>query len=122
MRIACDTAVRVQIDLSALVPVVRLRLRRSPGRRDWIEAEALALEALGEVWDAELRDSCLLALADVHEAFLVQAVKVREAVELVEREEQEAWISRAVLHELAGRLAWNVCDAERALVETHASG
>src|SRR5205807_2216953 len=62
MRIACDTAVRVQVDLSELVPVVGLRLRRSAGRRDWIETEALALEALGQLWDGELRDSCLLAL------------------------------------------------------------
>jgi len=122
MRVACDTAARVQVDLFELVPGVRARLRRSAGRRDWIETEALAFDALEALWDGELRESCLVALADVHESLLLQAVKVQEAIELVEQEGREAWISRAVLHELAGRLAWNVCDAEGTLVEISAPG
>jgi hypothetical protein len=122
MRIACDTAARVQLDVSELVPSVRRRLRLSAGRRDWIETERLALEALSERWDVELRESCLLALIDVHEAALLQAAKVQEAIELVQQEGREAWISRAVMHELAGRLAWNVSEAEGTLVEIRAPG
>jgi hypothetical protein len=122
MRIACDTAARVQVDLSELVPGVRRRLRRSTGRRDWIETEAFALETLEGLWAGDLRESCVVALGDVHEGLLVQAAKVQEAIELVQQEGREAWISRAVMHELAGRLAWNVCDAEGTLVEIRAPG
>jgi len=116
MRIACDTAARVDVDLAALVPGVRRSLRRSAGRRDWIETESLALDALAELWDAELADSCRLALADVHDLSLVQTAKIAEAVEALEREGRDAWIAGAVLHDLAARLAWNVCDDEGLLV------
>jgi hypothetical protein len=109
-RIAHDTAVRV--DLDALVPCVVERLRGSGGRRDWVVIEELSIEALGELWDGELCGSCALALVDVHEYALLQAGRVQEAIGLLEEEGRKAWIARAVLDALGGRLAWKVCDAE----------
>lgn len=117
MHIACETASRVAVDLSHMVAGVRRRLRRGGGRRDWIETDAFALDALVELWDSELRGSCALALADVHDLSLVQATRVAEAIHALEREGRDAWIARAVLHDLAARLAWNVCDEEGLLVE-----
>jgi hypothetical protein len=111
-RIAHDTAFRVDVDLDALVPGVVERLRASAGRRDWIEIEELSIDALGELWDEELYESCALALADVHEYALLQAARVNEAIGLLAEEGRDAWIARAVLHALGGRLAWKVCDAE----------
>ena len=111
-RIAHDAAIRVDVDLDALVPAVVERLRASAGRRDWIEIEELSIDALGELWDEELRESCALALADVNEYALLQAARVHEAIGLLAEEGRDAWIARAVLHALGGRLAWKVCDAE----------
>lgn len=115
-RIAHDTAIRIDVDLDALVPTVVERVRASPGRRDWIEIEELSIDALGELWDEELRESCALALADVHEYALLQAARVHEAIGLLGEQGRDAWIARAVLHALGGRLAWKVCDAEGLLV------
>jgi hypothetical protein len=111
-RIAHDTAIRVDVDLDALVAGVVERLRATGGRRDWIEIEELSVDALGELWDDELRESCALALADVHEYALLQAARVHEAIGLLAEEGRDAWIARAVLRALGGRLAWKVCDAE----------
>ncbi|HST26281.1 MAG TPA: hypothetical protein VLJ76_09830 [Gaiellaceae bacterium] len=119
LRIACDTAARIDVDLAALVPAVRRSLRRSAGRRDWIETETLALDALDalvELWDAELAESCRLALTDVHDVSLVQTTKIAEASSALEGEGRDSWIAQAVLHDLAVRLAWNVCDEEGLLV------
>jgi hypothetical protein len=118
MQIARDAAGRVHFDVARLVPVVTGRLRNSSGRRDWIETEALALEALGGLWDGELRKCCARALADVHEAYLVQATTVEDARQVLEAEGRDAWISRALVFELAGRLAWNVLDGEGLLIES----
>jgi hypothetical protein len=118
MQIACDAAARVHFDLAGLVPIVAGRLRDSSGRRDWIETEALALEALGGLWDGELRECCARALADVHEVYLVQAATVDDARQVLEAEGRDAWIARALVFELAGRLAWNVLDGEGLLVES----
>jgi hypothetical protein len=117
MRIACDAAARIDVDLPALVPAVQRQLWGSAGRRDWIETEAFALEALVVLWDGELRASCLGALAKVHEAYVQQAAGVLDAIQVFEDEGREAWIAGAILFELAGRLAWNVLDAEGMLVE-----
>jgi hypothetical protein len=111
-RIVHDTAIRVDVDLDALVPGVVERLHASAGRRDWIEIEELSIDALGGLWDDELCESCALALADVHEYALLQAARVYEAIGLLADEGQDAWIARAVLHALGSRLAWKVCDAE----------
>jgi hypothetical protein len=111
-RIAHDAAIRVDVDLDALVPGVVERLHASAGRRDWIEIEELSIDALGERWDDELRESCALALADVPSTPCSQAARVHEAVGLLAEEGRDAWIARAVLHALGGRLAWKVCDAE----------
>ncbi len=111
-RIAHDTAIRVDVDLDSLVPGVVERLRASSGRREWIEIEELSIDALGELWDDELRESCAFALADVHEYALLQAARVHEAIGLLDEEGRDAWIVHAVLHALGGRLAWKVCDAE----------
>jgi hypothetical protein len=111
-RIAHDTAVRVDVDLDALVPAVVERLRRSRGRRDWIEVEKWSIEALGDLWEDELRESCALALSDVHEYALLQATRVHEAIGLLADEGRDAWIAHAVLDAFGGRLAWKVCDAE----------
>ena len=117
MRIACDAAARVDIDLEALAPGVAERLRASPGRRDWIGTEAFALDALGAIWEHELADSCAVALAAVHELSLVQAGSVEEAMWALADEGREAWIAGAITHELAGRLAWNVLDREGLLMQ-----
>ena len=115
-RIAHDTASRVDVNLDSLVPGVVARLRESAGRRDWIEIEELSSDTLGELWDDGLRESCALALADVHEYALLQAARVQEAIALIAEEGRDAWIARAVLQALGGRLAWKVCDAEGLLV------
>jgi hypothetical protein len=111
-RIAHDTAIRVDVDLDSLVPGVVGRLRAGEASRDWTRIEELAIDALAELWDDELAESCALALADVHEYALLQAARVREAIGLLAEEGSDAWIARAVLHALGGRLAWKVCDAE----------
>jgi hypothetical protein len=111
-RIAHDTATRVDADLDSLVPGVVERLRTGEASRDWIGIEELSIDALVGLWDDELRESCALALADVHEYALLQAARVHEAIGLLTEEGQDAWIARAVLHALGGRLAWKVCDAE----------
>jgi hypothetical protein len=115
-RIAHDTATRVDADLDSLVPGVVKRLRAGEASRDWIGIEELSIDALGGLWDDELRESCGLALADVHEYALLQAARVHEAIGLLAEEGRDAWIARAVLRALGGRLAWKVCDAEGLLV------
>jgi hypothetical protein len=117
MRIACDAASRVDVDLAALVSPVAQRLRTSSGRRDWIETEEFALEALGGLWDGELRERCARALADVHEAYVLQAATVDDARQALKAEGRDAWIAGAIVFELAGRLAWKVLDAEGLLFE-----
>ena len=94
------------------MPVVVERLGTSEGRRDWIGIEALSIDVVGQLWDSELRQSCAHALAEVHELSLLQASHVQAAIGLLDEEGRDAWIARAVVHDLAGRLAWNVCDAE----------
>jgi hypothetical protein len=111
-RIACDAAGKIEIDLAPLRAIVTKRLEASTGRRDWIEAETFALEALDELWDGELRERCALALADVHEAYLVQAVRVHEAMQTLAAEGRHAWIATGVLHEFANQLAFGVLGGE----------
>jgi hypothetical protein len=119
MQIACDAAARLHFDVAGLVPVVAGRLRGDgAGRRGWIETEALALEALGGLWEGELHKRCAQALADVHGAYLVRVTTVDDARQALEAEGRDAWIAGALVFELAGRLAWNVLDAEGLLVDS----
>jgi hypothetical protein len=111
-RIACDVASRIEVDAAALVPVVVGRLKDRSGRKDWIQTEAAAREALEEVWETELASRCARALGDVHERYLVQAGRILNEIDALEEVGRDAWIAKAVLYQLGVHLTFDVLDAQ----------
>jgi hypothetical protein len=118
VRIACDAASRVRLDVDPLIARVAARLRETGHWNPMIAAEEIATDAVDDVWHEEsLADAYARALADVHEQYLAQAVRVTEAIEALEEEGREAWIARAISHQLAFQVAWDALDRLDLLTE-----
>ncbi len=117
-------AERIIFDVSSRVEVDRDRLRELVGDsfvpgahwHDLIEAERVAGEVVDEAWD-DMSGECDRALADVHELYLVQAARVLEAQEDLHDNGSESWIARAVMHQQAFQLAWDVLEEKGLLTE-----
>ncbi len=119
-----EQAERIIFDVSSRVEVDRDRLQEQVGARfvpgaqwhDLMEAERVAGEVVGEAWD-DLSGDCDRALADVHELYLVQAARVLEAQADLHDNGSESWIARAVMHQHAFQLAWDVLEEKGLLTE-----
>lgn len=108
-RIVGDVAGRVDEDFAELGPGLADDVRASDHWHPLMEAERLATEAVRDRWQA-LEEACERALGDVHESYLVQASYVLEALEELRERGVESWIARALIHDRAFNLAWNVLD------------
>ena len=116
-RIISDVAGQLDVDLSRLVPQVAAELSQHRPRGGLIEAETLAMAALEPLWESEIAVQCEAALAGAHVLGLEQAQYVLEARDDLGEHLRDSWIARAVMHDLAFRLAWDVLDAEGLLEE-----
>ncbi len=83
---------------------------------DLIEAERIAGEVVDDSW-GDMSGDCDRALADVHELYLVQAARVLEAQRDLHDNGAESWIARAVMHQQAFQLAWDVLEERGLLTE-----
>jgi len=76
-----------------------------------IAAEELASDAIDDVWyEKGLAEAYARALADVHEHYLAQAMRVIEAIGALEEEGRHSWVARAISHQFAFDVAWEVLD------------
>lgn len=76
-----------------------------------IASEQIATEVVDDVWlDEGLADAYARALADVHEQYLAQALRILETSALLEEEGRESWIAGAISHQFAWHVAWEALD------------
>ncbi len=115
-RIIFDVSSRVEVDRDRLRELVGDRFVSGAHWHDLIEAERVAGEVVADAWD-DISGDCDLALADVHELYLVQAARVLEAHEDLHDNGAESWIARAVMHQQAFQLAWDVLEEKGLLTE-----
>jgi hypothetical protein len=115
-RIILDVSSRVEVDRDRLREVIGSRFVPGSHWHDLIEAERVAGEVVGEGWD-DLSGDCDRALADVHEQYLVQAARVLEAQTDLHDNGAASWIARAVMHQQAFQLAWDVLEEKGLLTE-----
>ena len=115
-RIILDVSSRIEVDRDRLRGLISARFEPGAGSNDLIEAERIAGEVLDDAW-GELTSDCDQALADVRELYLVQAARVLEAQEDLHDHGSESWIARAVMHQQAFQLAWDVLDEKDLLTE-----
>lgn len=108
MRIASGIRRRVDFDLDPIRAELRERLAEPSDEVIWERAERIATESVGDYWSGELEEQCARALGDVHEEFLVNAVRCLEAGEMLEAEGRESWVAGAVIHQLAFDAVWDV--------------
>jgi hypothetical protein len=117
-RIAEDARVRLHIEIDPLVDRVVARMGENDHWDELIHAEELAAEEIDRLWDDdELRAAFAKALDEVHEDYLVQAIRVREAIEALHDDGRGAWIARAIAHPLAEWVAWKALESLDLLTE-----
>jgi hypothetical protein len=108
-RIVGDVCCRLDEDFAEL----RSGLAEDVQARDYwqplIDAERLATGAVRDRWQS-IEDACARALAETHEASLVQAAFVAEAIADLAEHGGASWIARAVIHDRGCALAWQVLD------------
>lgn len=111
-RIAGDAAHRVKLDVAALVERVAARLREGNHWNTMIAADEIATEEVDGLWfDEGLADAYGRALAEVHEQYLADAMRVRETIAALDEDGRESWIAGAIGHRLAFDVAWQAQDA-----------
>ena len=115
-RIISDVASRIEVDRARLRELIGDRFVPGAYWHDLIEAERVAGEVVEDAWD-DISGDCDRALADVHELYLVQAARVLEAQEDLHDNGAESWIARAVMHQQAFQLAWDVLEEKGLLTE-----
>jgi hypothetical protein len=115
-RIVFDVSSRIEVDRDRLRAVIGERFKADAEGNDLIEAERIASEVVDDAW-GELSLDCDQALADVRELYLVQAARVLEAQQDLHEHGAESWIARAVMHQQAFQLAWDVLDERGLLTE-----
>ena len=115
-RIAFDVSSRIEVDRDRFRAAIGARFEPDAEGNDLIEAERIASEVVDDAW-GELSLDCDQALADVRELYLVQAARVLEAQEELHERGAESWIARAVMHQQAFQLAWDVLDERGLLTE-----
>jgi hypothetical protein len=115
-RIIFDVSSRVGFDRGRLRELVGARFVADAHRHDLIEAERIAGEVMDDAW-GDLSGECDRALAEVHELYLVQAARVLEAQNDLHDNGAESWIARAVMHQHAFQLAWDVLEEKGLLTE-----
>ena len=146
-RIIFDVSGRVEVDRDRLRELVGERFVPGAYWHDLIEAERVAGEVVEDALEAAMmgrrrgdraslfyefnlddripKDHLLrridgfvtAALADVHELYLVQAARVLEAQQDLHDNGSESWIARAVMHQQAFQLAWDVLEEKGLLTE-----
>lgn len=109
LRIVGDVCSRLIEDFAELRPGLAADVQASGYWHPLIEAERLATEAVRDRW-ASIEDACARALAEVHEATLVQAAFVEEAIADLAERGGSSWIAQAVIHDRGCELAWRVLD------------
>ena len=115
-RIISDVASRIEVDRARLGELIAERFVPGAYWHDLIEAERVAGEVVEDAWD-DISGDCDRALADVHELYLVHAARVLEAQEDLHDNGSESWIARAVMHQQAFQLAWDVLEEKGLLTE-----
>jgi hypothetical protein len=115
-RIISDVASRIEVDRARLGELIAERFVPGAYWHDLIEAERVAGEVVEVAWD-DISGDCDRALADVHELYLVHAARVLEAQEDLHDNGSESWIARAVMHQQAFQLAWDVLEEKGLLTE-----
>ena len=115
-RIISDVASRIEVDRARLGELIAERFVPGAYWHDLIEAERVAGEVVEDAWD-DISGDCDRALADVHELYLVHAARVLEAQEDLHDNGAESWIARAVMHQQAFQLAWDVLEEKGLLTE-----
>src|SRR3989442_11083865 len=111
-RIAGDAVRRVKLDIAPLVERVAARLRESDHWNPMIAADEIATDEVGSLWyDENLADAYGRALAEVHEQYLADAMRVRETIEALDEDGRESWIAHAIGHRLAFDVAWEAMGA-----------
>ena len=115
-RIIFDVSSRVEIDRDRLRELISARFEPGAEWNDLIEAERIASEVVDDAW-GEMSLDCDQALADVRELYLVQAARVLEAQEDLHEHGSGSWIARALMHQQACQLAWDVLDEQGLLTE-----
>lgn len=109
LRIVGDVCSLLIEDFAELRPGLAEDVRASDYWHPLIEAERLATEAVRDRWGS-IEDACARALAEVHEATLVQAAFVEEAIADLAEHGASSWIACAVIHDRGCELAWRVLD------------
>jgi hypothetical protein len=112
-RIASDAEAYAEasIDDEQLVARVTAALRESDHWNPVIAADELAEDAVDDIWyDENLAETYTRALENVHEDYLAQAMRVREAIQALEDDGREAWIARAISYRVASWVAWRALD------------
>jgi hypothetical protein len=115
-RIIFDVSSRVEVDRDRLCEQISARFEPGAHWNDLIEAERIAGEVVDDAW-GDMTGDCDQALADVRELYLVQAARVLEAQQDLHEHGSESWIARAVMHQQAFQLAWDVLDEKGLLTE-----
>lgn len=115
-RIIFDVSSRVELDHDLLRAQVSERFEPGAHWHDLIEAESVAGEVVLDAW-GEIAADCDRACANVRELYLVQAARVVEAQQDLHENGSESWIARAVMHQHAFELAWDVLDEKGLLTE-----
>lgn len=115
-RIILDVAARVEVDHARLVKETDGRFVPGAHWHDLIEAERVAGEVVAEDWGVIAHD-CETALGDVHDEYLAQAASVLEATEDLRRNGADSWIAKAVMHQKAFHIAWDVLERNELLTE-----
>jgi hypothetical protein len=115
-RILGDLCSSVRVDRDALLG--RLRVAFEPGTHwhDLMEAERMATEIVADAW-GDIAADCDLALADLHERYLMQAARILEAQEDLAARGSESWVAGGVIHHQAFQLAWDILDEHGLLTE-----
>ena len=115
-RIVSDVCSRVAVDRDRLRALVGARFEPGAHWNDLIEAERIAGEVVADAW-GDLAADCEQALADVRELYLVQAARVLETQHDLQERGSDSWIAKAVAHDHALQIAWEVLDEHDLLTE-----
>lgn len=115
-RIVGDVCSKLEVDRNRLLGEVRVAFEPGAYWHDLIEAERVSGEVVADAWE-DIATDCQEALADVREQYLVQAARVIEAQNDLQDHGVESWIARAVIHDVAFGLAWDILDEQGLLTE-----